>query len=101
MGNLIRSAEGTSLTLECPSCRATHQDYWECLVGDEFASICCSACNRPFYFYLKDCLVCGNESVYTWIQSPTNYVIDILGCQFCGETFDDRADPTRNAPPIV
>ena len=96
MGNLIHSAGSTVLSLECPSCRAAHQDDWECLADDEFASMRCSACNQLFYFYIKECVACGDESVFIWKHQPPPYLFELLGCQFCGEIFDDRIDISSN-----
>ena len=74
------------LTLVCPSCRHDHTDDFECLDSERADTIRCENpdCNKEFAFLVRECLACGEESVFTWEGMPTAEALAALFCEHCG-----------------
>ena len=74
------------LTLVCPSCRHEHADEFECLDSERADTIRCENpdCNKEFAFLVRECLACGEESVFTWEGMPTAEALAALFCEHCG-----------------
>ncbi len=74
------------LTLVCPFCRHEHTDDFECLDDGRADTIRCENpdCNKEFAFLVRECLACGEESVFTWEGMPTAEALAALFCEHCG-----------------
>jgi hypothetical protein len=74
------------LTLVCPFCRHEHTDDFECLDSGRADMILCenSDCKKQFAFLVRECLTCGEESVFTWEGMPTAEALAALFCEHCG-----------------
>jgi len=78
------------LTLFCPFCRHEHADDWECLDGGRADTMRCQNpdCNKRFVYLVRECLACGEESVFTWGQMPAPEALAALFCEHCGAAPD-------------
>ena len=74
------------LTLVCPFCQHEHADDFECLDNERADTIRCENpdCNKEFAFLVRECLACGEESVFTWEGMPTAEALAALFCEHCG-----------------
>ena len=74
------------LALTCPFCRYEHTDDFECLDDDRADTIRCENpdCNKRFAYLVRECLACGEESVFTWEGMPTAEALAALFCEHCG-----------------
>ncbi len=74
------------LSLGCPFCRHEYTDDFECLDDGRADTIRCenSDCKKQFAFLVRECLACGEESVFTWEGMPTAESLAALFCEHCG-----------------
>lgn len=81
------------LTLICPFCQHGHTDDLECLDSGRLDALHCDnpRCSKDFVFLVRECLACGEESVFTWTRAPTPEGLALLNCQHCGALFHDAA----------
>lgn len=81
------------LTLICPFCQHGHTDDLECLDSGRVDTLHCEngQCSKDFAFLFRECLTCGEESVFTWTRSPAPEALALLWCQHCGAQLDDTA----------
>ena len=88
------------LTLQCPYCGHEHIDDYECLDGSP-AGLRCegSGCRRQFSFLFRECLECGEESVFTWKAMPAPETLALLSCNHCGAPFDEPASQGQSPDP--
>lgn len=86
------------LTLICPFCHHGHTDALECLDSERLDSMLCEnqSCGRRFAFLVRECLACGEESVFAWTKSPAAEAVAKLACQHCGAPFHDRAQQAED-----
>jgi len=79
------------LKLRCPFCRHELADDFECLDSARPDTILCEnlKCNKPFAFLVRECLACGEESVFTWDGMPTPAVMAALFCEHCGAPLNE------------
>ncbi len=86
------------LTLICPFCQHGHTDDLECLDSGRLDSMRCESarCNKDFCFLVRECLACGEESLFEWISTPAPEVLAVLDCQHCGAPFHDEARQGEN-----
>lgn len=89
------------LTLECPYCGHEHGDDYECLESGAPDSLHCEngECHQQFSFLIRDCLECGEESVFTWKSMPASATLALLSCNFCGAPFDEAASEGQSPNP--
>ena len=82
------------LRLRCPFCRHEHADDFECLDSGRADTIRCEnpKCNKRFVFLLRECLPCGEESVFTWEGMPTPAALAALFCEHCGATLNEAPE---------
>lgn len=86
------------LTLQCPHCGAEHVDDYECLEGARLDEIRCVGCEQQFSFLIRECLGCGEESVFTWKTMPAPETLALLSCNHCGAPFDEAAEGQNPDP---
>jgi len=81
------------LTLICPFCQHEHTDDLECLDSGRLDKLRCEneRCRKDFAFLFRECLACGEESVFTWTRSPAPEALALLWCQHCGAQLDGSA----------
>jgi hypothetical protein len=74
------------LTLVCSFCRHEHTDDFQCLDERHADTLRCENpdCNKRFAFLVRECLACGEESVFTWEGMPTAEELAALFCELCG-----------------
>ena len=74
------------LLLTCPFCLHEHTDEFECLDEGRVGTIRCENphCNKRFAFLVRECLACGEESVFTWEGLPTVPALAAFFCEHCG-----------------
>ena len=79
------------LKLMCPFCRHEHADDFECLDSGHADTIRCanSKCNKHFAFLVRECLACGEESVFTWAGMPAPEALAALFCEHCGVSLNE------------
>lgn len=89
------------LTLICPHCQHGHTDELECLDSGRLVAMRCESqhCNKLFVFLIRECLACGEESVFTWTRTPTSETGAMLSCQHCGAPLDDAARQSESQSP--
>lgn len=82
----------------CPFCRQEHTDDLECLPSGQIDTVRCqnTRCAKHFSFLIRECLACGEDSVFTWTTMPAATVLAGLSCQHCGALFDETARETEN-----
>ena len=80
------------LTLECPHCGHEHTDDYECLGSERAETMKCAGCRQQFSFLIRECLECGEESVFTWKSMPALATLALLSCNDCGAPFDETAE---------
>jgi transcription elongation factor Elf1 len=81
------------LTLICPFCQHGHTDDLECLDSGRLDTLHCenAQCGKDFKFLIRECLACGEESVFTWTRRPAPEALAGLCCQHCGAQLDEAA----------
>lgn len=79
------------LTLLCPFCRHEHADEFECLDNGRADTIRCENqdCNKRFVYLVRECLACGEESVFTWGRMPAPEALAGLFCGDCGAPLNE------------
>lgn len=87
------------LALKCPYCGHEHTDDYECLDGGKPDLLRCEStgCRQQFSFVIRECLECGEESVFTWKSMPAPEALALLSCNHCGAPFDE-ATPEGQSP---
>ena len=86
--------------MECPGCGSRHEDDLEVLSTNDVHAIRCSDCACEFWSVLKECLGCGEESVFVWKAVPTVTVLAALMCESCGHVFTDPEYDSDQHPHI-
>jgi hypothetical protein len=78
------------LLVLCPFCRQEHADDLECLDSGRLDTLRCQnpRCAKYFSFLIRECLACGEESVFTWTSTPAPTALAGIFCQHCGAPFD-------------
>lgn len=79
------------LAFQCPHCGDEHIDDYECLEGGRPDEMRCAGCDRQFSFLIRECMECGEESVFTWRTMPAPGALALLSCNHCGAPFDEAA----------
>jgi transcription elongation factor Elf1 len=89
------------LALQCPYCGHEHTDDYECLdIGQPDALVCeGEACGQQFSFLIRECLECGEESVFIWKSMPAPETLALLSCIRCGAPFDESAPEGQSPNP--
>jgi len=89
------------LTLVCPFCRREHTDDFECLDDDRADTIRCenADCNKRFAYLVRECLACGEESVFTWEGMPTAEALAALFCEHCGANPSEASQEAEGENP--
>ena len=85
------------LKLICPFCRHEHVDDFECLDSGRADTIRCENpnCNKRFTFLIRECLACGEESVFSWGEMPAPEALAALFCEHCGATLNEVPQETE------
>lgn len=88
----------TMLTVSCPFCAAEHPDELECLESGRQHTMRCQnpACSRMFDFMIRECLACGEETVFTWKALPPEGITEALFCGSCGASFDEGHEDSEH-----
>ena len=88
------------LTLQCPFCGHGHTDDYESLESGVPGDARCEngTCARQFSFLIRECLECGEESVFTWKSMPAPEILALLSCNHCGAPFDETAEGQNPDP---
>ena len=83
-----------------PFCRHEHTDDFECLDSGRTDTIRCGNrdCNNRFFYLVRECLECGEESVFTWKTMPAPEILALLSCNHCGAPFDEAAEGQNPDP---
>ncbi len=94
----VPSQSQDMLAVQCPFCRHEHTDDFECLDSGRLDSLRCenARCNERFPFLFRECLACGEESVFSWKTVPTPQALAGLFCGHCGAPFDQAAREGKN-----
>jgi len=89
------------LTLHCPHCGHGHDDDYECLDAGAPGTMTCAsaACRQQFSFLIRECLECGEESVFTWTALPAPGTLALLSCNGCGAPFNETAGESQDPHP--
>jgi hypothetical protein len=89
------------LILSCPFCGSKRSDDWECLAAGHADFLSCDnrACSMSYAYLIQECLVCGNESVFTWKEMPGSTAKTALLCQHCAEPFSEAAQQAEGPEP--
>src|SRR5581483_1257682 len=89
------------LNLRCPPCGHGHADDYECLETGRTATMTCEngACRRQFSFLIRECLECGEESIFTWGALPAAGTLDLLSCNACAAPFNETSGESQNSDP--
>jgi transcription elongation factor Elf1 len=87
------------LALQCPHCGEKHIDDYECLEGGRPDEMRCAGCHEQFSFLIRECLECGDESVFTWKSMPAPETLALLSCIRCGAPFDEPAPEGQSPNP--
>lgn len=87
------------MRLDCPFCGHQHGDEYECLEAGRPDSLLCEnrTCRQQFSFLIRECLECGEESVFTWKSTPAAEMLALLSCNRCGAPFDDAASEDQSS----
>ena len=80
------TTDRNSLSLPCPFCGHKQSDEYECLDEGHVDLLRCEsvACGLQFSFLIRECLECGEESVFTWKSAPPIETLALLSCNYCG-----------------
>lgn len=97
----IVTSDSNVLALQCPYCGHEHRDDYECLDSGRPEGLRCegSGCRQHFSFLIRECLECGEESVFTWKSMPASATLALLSCNFCGAPFDEAASEGQSPNP--
>lgn len=89
------------LILDCPFCGHGHADEYECLEAGRPDALRCQGegCDQHFSFLIRECLECGEESVFTWKSTPAVETLALLSCNQCGAPFDEPAPQGQSPDP--
>jgi transcription elongation factor Elf1 len=89
------------LTLQCPYCGHQHSDDYECLESGRPDVLRCESedCRGQFSFLIRECLECGEESVFIWKSMPAPETLALLSCNQCGAPFDEPAPEGQSPNP--
>lgn len=90
------------LVLQCPFCGHGHSDEYECLITGQPDMLRCEnsgGCRQQFSFLIRECLECGEESVFTWKSMPPVGTLALLSCNYCGAPFDETASEGQGPDP--
>lgn len=89
------------LSLQCPYCGHEHADDYECFDSGKPDALRCEglSCRQQFSFLIRECLECGEESVFTWKSMPASGTFSLLSCNHCGAPFDEPASQGQSPDP--
>ena len=89
------------LTFQCPYCGHKFTDDYECIVSGKLHGLRCEqlGCRQQFSFLIRDCLECGEESVFTWKSMPAAETLALLSCNQCGAPFNEPAPEDQSPNP--
>lgn len=89
------------LTVKCPFCGWEHRDHYECLKSGRLDLLRCDSgdCRQQFSFLIRECLECGEETVFTWKSMPAPAIVALLSCNHCGAPFDEPASQGQSPDP--
>ena len=89
------------LVLRCPFCGHAHSDEYEFLENGQADVLRCEGegCAQEFAFLVRECLECGEESVFTWKSMPAAETLALLSCNRCGAPFDEPAPEGQSPNP--
>jgi len=95
------SSDRNLLALRCPFCGHEHVDDYECLEDARLDLLRCEsqACGLQFSFLIRECLECGEESVFTWKSAPPAETLALLSCNHCGAPFHETAAEGKKPDP--
>ena len=81
----------TVLTLFCPYCGTQLADDLECLGPGQPDTLGCEnpGCGQRFAYLIRECLKCGEESVFSWRVMPKPAEMSGLSCQHCGAVLNE------------
>ena len=88
-----------TLALQCPYCGQEHTDEYEVLEDGRPDLLGCESCGKQFSFLIRDCLECGEESIFTWESMPAPETLALLSCNHCGSPFDETASESQKPNP--
>ena len=89
------------LVFQCPFCGHSHSDEYECLESARPDVLRCESegCRKEFAFLIRECLECGEESVFVWKSMPADETLALLSCNRCGAPFDEAPRQGESADP--
>jgi hypothetical protein len=84
------------LTLICPYCSTQLGDDFECLLPNHVDTLGCenTRCAQRFAYLIRECLKCGDESVFSWKVMPKPSEMSGLSCQHCGAALNEADQET-------
>jgi hypothetical protein len=87
----IRPCGPSVLTLICPYCSTQLADDFECLAPNHLDTLGCEniRCAQRFAYLIRECLKCGEESVFSWKVMPKPPEMSGLSCQHCGADLNE------------
>jgi hypothetical protein len=89
------------LTVQCPFCGQGHADDYECLESERTDVLLCEnrTCRQHFSFLIRECLECGEETVFTWKTMPAQETLALLSCNHCGAPFHESTSQGQSPDP--
>ena len=95
------SSDQNLLIIKCPFCGHEHTDDFEVLSGGRPETLRCEGpgCGKQFGFLIRECLECGEESLFTWKTIPAGGTLALLSCHHCGAPFDEAAGEDQGTDP--
>ena len=87
--------------MKCPFCGHAYTDDYECLETGSPATMICenAACRRQFSFLIRECLECGEESIFTWKALPAAGTLYLLSCNACAAPFHETSGESQDPDP--
>ena len=93
MNNSHQLLDSSSLSIQCPHCGQSEVDDYEVIDSDRIHAIRCAECSASFHCAVMECLACGAECVFTWIEEPSSALTDHLTCPACGRRYVEHEAP--------
>jgi transcription elongation factor Elf1 len=89
--------DSSVLSVTCPHCGHAETDDYEVLESDSLHRMHCAECEDHFHFAVMECISCGAECLFTWMQEPARAAIDDLVCPECKRSYVEHEVPSIGA----
>lgn len=81
----MQKIQPAGIVFLCPHCQHLYSDEMECLQHNDLHEMTCESCEEAFLFLFAECLVCGEETTFSWRDGSELPDRSDLLCAHCDE----------------